>query len=685
MTDSVGDPEKRRLAWRAQTLFERVEVNRTSGGSRPTDAERRPPADSDSEAEAATDADRFFEELRERLGGSEATLERRLTLDGRSKDDCRACFRRETWPEGRPLPAWIDALESLVAFVASNDCAGFDEPLDGGDSSNYDEPPDGDDPRNSDIPSDRDAADPYPFEEILRPWVAFARSETSRKFETLTDDALDSLSEWLLGRLAEASSEALFLEFKLHLAERDPDGAESATPESDGERPPRTRYVEFADRLRTAEGLWSLFGDYPVLARLAVETVEQWVETVGEFDRRLERDQSDLREAFGEDDSLGPVADVAVLSGDPHDRGRVPFRVEFAAGPTVAYKPRCLRPERLFGEALEAVSEGVGLAFETPTCLCRDGYGWMEWMAHEPCSSPAAVSRYYRRAGGLTCLAYALGVTDCHFENVVAHGEHPVVVDAETAFHPPLPDAVARKAASERSVVRTGLLPLDRDGYSIGGFTGTVAEARAKRRESASWSHPNTDAMEYEAETYRPDRKRNLPVLDGEREALADHLDAFERGFRLVYRELAERGPELVDGWAREGHLDAATTRVIPAPTKLYASVLRAATSAASLSSGLELTLKLEGAVSGVVAEERVGDRLWWVCQQERAALQRADVPRFAATPTARAIRSGGDACETFFDCSGYQTTRERLTDFDESDLRTQLERVRTAVGESAE
>jgi lantibiotic modifying enzyme len=52
-------------------------------------------------------------------------------------------------------------------------------------------------------------------------------------------------------------------------------------------------------------------------------------------------------------------------------------------------------------------------------------------------SKQEEIKRYYQRAGQLLCLLYVLGANDCHNENLIACGEHPVLVDLETLMHHP--------------------------------------------------------------------------------------------------------------------------------------------------------------------------------------------------------------------------------------------------------
>ena len=44
------------------------------------------------------------------------------------------------------------------------------------------------------------------------------------------------------------------------------------------------------------------------------------------------------------------------------------------------------------------------------------------------------IKEYYYRCGAECCLAYVLGMTDIHMDNVIAHGKYPVIIDTEFMF-----------------------------------------------------------------------------------------------------------------------------------------------------------------------------------------------------------------------------------------------------------
>jgi lantibiotic modifying enzyme len=130
------------------------------------------------------------------------------------------------------------------------------------------------------------------------------------------------------------------------------------------------------------------------------------------------------------------------------------------------YKPRALDIEEHFQRLLEWLNErGDHPPFKALRILNQGAYGWVEFIAAEGCTSEEGVRRFFERQGGYLALLYSLEATDFHFENLIASGEHPVLVDLEALFHPIMGfegTAQSPTAASDvinHSVLRVGILP----------------------------------------------------------------------------------------------------------------------------------------------------------------------------------------------------------------------------------
>ena len=147
------------------------------------------------------------------------------------------------------------------------------------------------------------------------------------------------------------------------------------------------------------------------------------------------------------------------------------------------------------------------MAFTALQVLDRPGYGWVEYVRSAPCSNEEVARRYYLRAGMLLCLVHVLKGTDFHFENLIACGEQPVLIDVETLMYPdPRSSLESRNVTGQTeaenllasSVLRTGLLPAwegspDGKVFDTGAFSGAGEQASSFRH--AQWKHVNTDDM----------------------------------------------------------------------------------------------------------------------------------------------------------------------------------------------
>ncbi|MFD1050101.1 DUF4135 domain-containing protein, partial [Kibdelosporangium lantanae] len=137
----------------------------------------------------------------------------------------------------------------------------------------------------------------------------------------------------------------------------------------------------------------------------------------------------------------------------------------FRSGARLGYKPRPMAVAAAFSTILDWFAEnGFTPTLRAPRVVDRGGYGWVEWLRHEDCTSMTGARDFYRRAGALAAICYLLDAGDLHLENVIACGDHPVVIDLETLFHNDAPRSSGQRdfsATLTQTVLRTGS-PVDR-------------------------------------------------------------------------------------------------------------------------------------------------------------------------------------------------------------------------------
>lgn len=257
------------------------------------------------------------------------------------------------------------------------------------------------------------------------------------------------------------------------------------------------RFAEFVRAASGRAGLAMLQRRYPVLIRLLAQTCLGRAAALAELVRRFRADRPELVRVLLHGVDPGPLLAVDGFAGDGHRGGRAVAVLRFADAALV-YKPRPVGVHRVFNEVAQWCNSRLApWDLRTLGVVERAGYGWTEFVAPEG-TDPDGLDRFYHRHGVLLALLYVLDGTDIHFENVIAHRDHPVLVDVETLFHPRFgrsPDPAA--AALAESVYRTMLLPRmvvgDDSVLDISGLGGE----RAGRWPLAApdWAGAGTDRM----------------------------------------------------------------------------------------------------------------------------------------------------------------------------------------------
>ncbi|WP_135853903.1 type 2 lanthipeptide synthetase LanM family protein [Halorussus salinus] len=631
--------EKKSIAGDARTLQERLGCD---------------PDATDRDEDITASLDEQLDEWRERVAnGDREAFGDRLERDGLDEQECRRRMAVAGWPDDEPLPGWVEELDELVAFVVENPSPEVE------------------------IAADRE----LPFRDLVEPVVGYARTRVDLDSAgPLSSSAVADLFGWLATRVTGLWSRALFIDFKTHVANENPDlvlGDEMPEPGA-------TRYYdEFVEEMATAERLRSFFSEYSFLGRLLVTVLRQWRARVEEFTARVASDSSQLGRTFADGEDVGAVTGIEVL-GDHHNGGRAVFRVAFESGTTVGYKPRNAGIVVGFYELVEWINERGDLPpLQTLEVLYREEYAWMEWVRPAACTDPEGPAEYYRRAGMLMCLFYAFAATDMHLENIVAVGSQPVAIDLETVTEPVAKPEMRRINEAVQvvadTVVRTGVVPRHVPDGDVGDMAGFSTNQASIDAETQQFTNVNTDRMDLE-NVPTPDREgENLPVYDGSVVGPRTHVDDIVRGFEEMYRfvldnkaaMLAEGGPidRLTDREAR--------VRVVYRPTVAYGRIRTAMRSADHLRNGLNFGTRVEVLAKLVVAHD-VDPAVWSLYEAERDALREYGTPRFTAELRSTDLLDGDDhVLDDFFVQPPVEQIRDRIEAFDGTDLDEQCDYLR--------
>ena len=217
---------------------------------------------------------------------------------------------------------------------------------------------------------------------------------------------------------------------------------------------------KLADRMflgdKPGHRLFALFKEFPVLARLWCQVICQWREHVREVLSRFALDRRVLSRRFFNRQPIARIVDLRCGLSDRHNSGRTATRLQSEAG-SVIYKPRSGAGEWEWFSLLDWMnSRSFRPRLRAARVLQREGYCWMEYIEAASCKDQAAARRFYQRMGGMIAAAHLLKAVDCHRDNLIASGEHPVLVDVDALWHVSM---VTKTQTPADVLYRTGFFP----------------------------------------------------------------------------------------------------------------------------------------------------------------------------------------------------------------------------------
>ena len=411
---------------------------------------------------------------------------------------------------------------------------------------------------------------------------------------------------------------------------------------------PGDRLCAFVTRLAEPERRSALFDEYPLLLERVDGAVDDWARFVARFLAHLKGDQSRLADGMPGHCHDDRLVDIAATGGDPHAGGSVVLVLRFESGRRIVYKPRPGALDVHFAALLRWIeARSPGWNFRTPHTLHAGDHSWSEFIEARPCREPAELTRFYRRQGRLLAILHAIDAADLHFENIVAAGEHPVLVDLEALFHPDLAGQAETRQrdigtrAMRDSVLRLGLLPwrlrAGGDGplMDVGGLSAPAGQTSAAPVLVPEW---NADLDLHFVRRHVPiGGAGHLPTGAGRPSPAGDHVDGIAAGFDEAYRLLLRERTALQ---APDGPIHAFADdaiRVVLRPSQFYFDLLETCRHPDFLrcSAARDAVWKSLGrATPGVgPADGQV--------EAERQSLERGDIPLFHVQVTTRDLLAG--------------------------------------------
>ncbi|MFB2880641.1 type 2 lanthipeptide synthetase LanM family protein [Floridanema aerugineum] len=573
------------------------------------------------------------------------------------------------------LPNWVKTLNEYLKAIALVDI----DAVKTGDFRNY---------------CYLDTQEPIPFQEVLVPFIYIAKqkviTQVGSHYNLLTGKAHASLERNLLKRLSSLCLPSMQLEFSVFRAcKQSP--IDRLIKQSFGEYS-RKQYQDFIQDLLESQVLFFI-QKYPVLARLMSTVTNFWIDSTGEFITRLALDRSEIQREFNCKIELGQVVAIKPDLSDYHYNGRSVMAVTFASGLKLIYKPKEISLEQAYFKLLSWLNEqGFFLHFKLVRILNRSTYGWVEFIENLPCRDKEEGKRYYQRSGALLCLAHLLKTTDLHRENIIACGEHPVLIDLETLMHPwphnfknleSVKNAeYIAKYKLGHSVIRTGLLPrwelsLEKQEYDISGWGGFGQQKTFFP--IAKVHNINTDAMVVKYENEEMYKGHNTPFLGQIYLEINDYIEYIIDGFKKMYYFLIEKRQEILCTQSPLEWLDNHKIRYIFRSTKIYKLILQTVIDPKFMQDGVLWSIQMD-IISRVMFLPGNSPRLAPLVQEEKKGLEKMDIPLFFTASNSTSLMLSNDRKLDYFTEDGKSLVISYLKNLNCEDLGQQLDFIKGSL-----
>lgn len=446
------------------------------------------------------------------------------------------------------------------------------------------------------------------------------------------------------------------------------------------------RYHDFVRKYLTdIQQILEILSIYPVMARLLVEITEKHIHNHILVISRYSQDLNDISNKFPGDYSC--LASITSNAGDSHCGGQSVMILNFNSGGKLVYKPRTLDIDLHFQSFISWVNKkGIKYPLSTVEVLSRENYGWQEFVENKPCKNLNEVNRFYYRQGAYIAILYLFGSTDMHYENLIAHGEHPLLIDTETLFSNKIDfpvDTAMQQISREisSSVLGSMMLPL-------GAFSGMenldISALGGKGGQESTnlkvWVIDNvkTDEMCVKEIKVTTETQKNSPYLINEEVEFADDfLEEILRGFEDMYYILLDNKKELTSNSSPINKFSSEKVRHVLRATQLYSKFLDDSIHPDYLQDGLSRVRLFDymwGATSNVKQFEKI-------VKSECQDLLDHDVPYFYFKVDGKSIFNSRDQeFEGFYSKSSLELIMDRCSYLSKEDYRKQKELIEMSI-----
>ncbi|VEI18605.1 Lantibiotic modifying enzyme [Serratia plymuthica] len=291
---------------------------------------------------------------------------------------------------------------------------------------------------------------------------------------------------------------------------------------------------------------------HPVLFRRIVFEIERIIFYIHSTIKKYRSDWLVINKIFGGGFKKEKILRITLGLGDPHNGKKTVCEIE-TERKNIIFKPRACVEIDFYSDAVNLINELECKGFDlyTPKYIIKKDRTWLEKITNDECTSIQEIASFYNDIGKHMALTHALSGIDFHYENVIAKGRFPVLIDLECLFTNPISsndlnhlDTNSLKMAINKvssSMSGSGFLPFAKNSRSdISALSRKVVKYRRVITQN--------DKCEFvtEKEYYVLKNIKHIPKYKGEHFHYNDFMSEIIDGFSKTYDFILENKNRLI-------------------------------------------------------------------------------------------------------------------------------------------
>lgn len=471
---------------------------------------------------------------------------------------------------------------------------------------------------------------------------------------------LKDMQQLLAQRLTAIATGTLIYEMQLFKSQNKLNGAS-----------PEKQYDNFCDSiLSNPSYIEELFSVYPCLQRSVFECVLNCVNNYAELLERIKKDRSRLITVLCGGKQFKNIVSCSSGASDSHNGGKSVTLVTLDNGTRLVYKPHSLAVDSNYQEFLKYIGEHTKYDMRTITIIDCGDYGWETYVEQSPCSCIEDVEAYYYRIGTILFCNYLLKAGDMHYENLIASGPYPMVIDAENVMDNNITPShiTAREiifAQLGESVLYSGLLPFYKFGHNGQGVDLSALNGQEEKKYPIlvpMLKNIKRSDMHFEYVYPIMKAQSNMAMFEGKSSDPFAYKSNICAGFSDAYN-YAMQNPQSVERLIAS--FSNIKVRHLIQDTQRYSMLLHASFHPDVMQDALSRHLLLCAMFKSYNKVQRSID----VVKEEIHDLLNMDIPYFYANTSETSLYSSrGKEIKDYFDKSSFDKARTRIASLNDSD-----------------